>query len=181
MKVFAAQMDMPVLTNSHLNRDATRIVEEGQQKNYPTDVTMKLGKSNTGESLLMIDNLDCGIILNLDFDSDNNKYMVFNLIKMRDKTQRKYIAQPFVDPIGIRMVEDVNGEPAFKESLHMNPDVPRFVSVRTSSSNVLSTMNNIVGANPPQDNTFSKDPRYIPLPEEENDEDEIPTVEYKKE
>ena len=181
MKGFAAQMDIPVLTNSHLNRDATRIVEEGQQKNYPTDVTMKLGKSNTGESLLMIDNLDCGIILNLDFDSDNNKYMVFNLIKMRDKTQRKYIAQPFVDPIGIRMIEDINGEPAFKESLHMNPEVPRLVSVRTSSSNVLSNINNIVGANPPQDNTFSTDPRYIPIPEEENDEDEIPMVEYKKE
>ena len=94
-KVFAADRDIPVITNSHLNREAARVIEEEGAKSVKSDVTMKLGKQNAGESLLMMDNIDCAIIINKDFDEDSNMHMVFKIIKMRDKTEREYIAQPF--------------------------------------------------------------------------------------
>jgi hypothetical protein len=113
-KVFASLKDIPVISVCHLNRDAAKIVEEGKSKTSPTDITMKLGKSNVGESLLMMDNIDCAIIINQEFDKDNNLYMVYNLIKMRDKTSRTYIAQPFMYGSTIRMVEDVGGVQCLK-------------------------------------------------------------------
>ena len=71
-KVFAADRDIPVITNSHLNRDAARVIEEEGARTVKTDVTMKLGKQNAGESLLMMDNIDCAIIINKDFDEEGN-------------------------------------------------------------------------------------------------------------
>lgn len=179
-KVFAAEKDIPIITNCHLNRDAARIIEEGNTKSSPSDITMKLGKSNVGESLLMMDNIDCAIIINLDFDEENNKYMVYSLIKMRDKTERTYIAQPFLYGSGIRMVEDVGGIPMFKEHLHMNNDIQRMSSIRTSSANVMGNINNIMSSNDSMNNsTFSNTGIYaFETPIEDNNEvdDEIPQI-----
>ena len=141
-KVFAAEKDIPVITNSHLNRDASRIVEEDstKSKDKKTDITMKLGKSNAGESLLMIDNLDGAFIINPDYDDEGNKHMVFKSIKSRIKEGRSYIVQPFAYGSPIRLVEDVGGVPQFKESLHINQNIQnRFGVVKTSSTNVISS------------------------------------------
>ena len=147
LKVFAAYKDIPVLTNCHLNRDAAKTIEDGNAKSTPTDITMKLGKSNVGESLLMMDNIDCAIIINLDFDENNNTYMVFSLIKMRDKTERTYIAQPFMYGSRIRLIEDVGGVPVFRERLHVRELNRPNNSIRTSSSSIMSNMGNIVAPN----------------------------------
>lgn len=157
LKVFAAYKDIPVITDCHLNRDAAKIIEEGNAKSSPTDITMKLGKSNVGESLLMLDNIDCAIIINIDFDEDNNKYMVFSSIKMRDKRaveRRTYIAQPFMYGSGIRMVEDVGSVPMFRERLHQRELNKSNNFIRTSSSNIMSNISNLL---PPstQQNTFA--------------------------
>ena len=78
-----------------------------------------LGKSNIGESLLMLDNVDLGIILNREFDSEGNEYMVFKNIKERVKTYRDYICQPFHKDNGIKLIEDYYSPmPVFKESLY---------------------------------------------------------------
>ncbi len=139
-KVFAAEKDIPVITNSHLNRDASRIVEENSTKSTKSDITMKLGKSNAGESLLMIDNLDCAFIINPDYDDEGNKHMVFKSIKARIKEGRTYIVQPFAYGSPIRLIEDVGGEPQFKESLHINRDMSnRYNNVKTSSTNVINS------------------------------------------
>lgn len=181
-KVFAAEKDIPVITNCHLNRDAAKIIEEGNAKSSPTDITMKLGKSNVGESLLMMDNIDCAIIINLDFDEDNNKYMVFSLIKMRDKTDRTYIAQPFVYGSSIKMVEDVGGIPMFKEYLHQNHiNNNRQSSIRASSTNVMSNINNIVSSNAPSNmnSAFSNIGMYsfeTPVGVDEEPEEEMPKL-----
>lgn len=172
-KVFAAEKDIPVITNCHLNRDAARIIEEGNSKSSPTDITMKLGKSNVGESLLMMDNIDCAIIINLDFDEDGNKYMVYSLIKMRDKTERTYIAQPFMYGSGIRMVEDVGGIPMFKEHLHMNKEIQRNSSIRTTSANVMNNINNVMSSNIPQSSTFANDAYSLDQFEDEEDSIEL--------
>lgn len=156
-KSFAVEKDIPFITVSHLNREAARTVEQDKARATPTDITMQLGMSNTGESFLMLDNLDLGIIINLDYDDEGNKYMVFNLTKKRVKTDLTYIAQPFVYGSGIRLLEDLDTPPMYKTYLHMNKMINgRQPSVRTTSSNVLSTINDIISTGTSKkDNTFS--------------------------
>lgn len=176
-KVFAADRDIPVITNSHLNRDAARIIEEDGAKASRSDVTMKLGKANAGESLLMLDNLDGAIIINLDFDEDNNKYMAFKKAKMREKTDRDYILQPFVYGSGIRLVEDLYGEPMFKEYLHMNHEINRMNNVRTTSANVMNNINNVMMNNQNQNSAFGNmNTKYLI----ESEFEEIPKDEFKR-
>ena len=143
-KVFAAEKDIPVISNTHLNRDAARIIEDAARK-ANQDTGKLLGKSNIGESMLMIDNLDCGIIITLDFDKEENRYMTFNLIKMRDKTERTYIAQPFDQGSTIRLMEDVGGIPQFKESIHTAPEFnnrPNTIIKMTGASSMMNNMDN---------------------------------------
>ena len=143
-KVFAAYKDIPVITNSHLNRDAARILEDAARKSNQ-DAGKLLGKSNIGESMLMIDNLDCGIIITLDFDKEENRYMTFNLIKMRDKTARLYIAQPFVPGSTIRLMEDMGGIPQFKESIHTAPELKKSSIVKLSgASTMMEDINDVI-------------------------------------
>lgn len=164
MKVFAAEKDIPVISVSHLNREASKIMEDGAAKGATTDLTLKMGKSNVGESLLMIDNLDCGIIINLDFDQDGNRYLCYNLIKMRDKPMRTYIAQPFVYGSTIKLVEDVGTIPAFKESLHMLPQIQRNASIRTNSASTVMNINSIINDSDDElDNAFSNASMYYDL------------------
>lgn len=115
-KVFATLRDIPVITNSHLNRDASKIIDNAALKNK-IDITRELGKDNIGESLLMIDNLDMGIIINKEHDRDGNLYMVFKAIKTRYKTDIAYIAHPFEKDSTIKLVEDVGGVPLYKTEL----------------------------------------------------------------
>lgn len=143
-KVFAAYKDIPVITNSHLNRDAARILEDAARKSNQ-DAGKLLGKSNIGESMLMIDNLDCGIIITLDFDKEENRYMTFNLIKMRDKTARLYIAQPFVPGSTIRLMEDMGGIPQFKESIHTAPELKKSNIIKLSgASTMMEDINDVI-------------------------------------
>ena len=147
-KVFAAFKDIPVITNSHLNRDAARILEDAARKSNQ-DAGKLLGKSNIGESMLMIDNLDCGIIIALDFDREENRYMSFNLIKMRDKTDRLYIAQPFLPNSKIRLVEDVGGIPQFKETIHGNQDIKRSNTIiKISGASNLNNIDDLIDTTP---------------------------------
>ena len=137
-KVFAADKDIPMITVSHLNREATKILEEAMKKGNQDNGKL-IGRSTIGESLLMVDNLDCGITLTKDWDRDGNCYMTFNRIKMRDKgSTRDYIAQPFLPGSEIRLIEDVGGIPQFKESIH-NLELRPTTSIRMSGASSLST------------------------------------------
>lgn len=154
-KVFAAEKDIPLITVSHLNREATRILEESARKGNQDNGRL-IGKSNTGESLLMIDNLDCGITITKDYDKDGLCYMTFHRIKMRDKgSVRDYIAQPFLPDNPIRLVEDLGGVPQFKDSLH-NVELPGSVNntrVRMSGAAGIIQQNDILGVIDTSDNT----------------------------
>ena len=153
-KVFAAYKDIPVITNSHLNRDAAKILEDAARK-ANQDAGKLLGKSNIGESMLMIDNLDCAIIITLDFDKDGNRHMTFNLIKMRDKTDRTYIAQPFVPQSTIRLMEDFGGIPQFKESIHTAPELKRNTVIKISGASSLDDVIDISDDERTTHNAFS--------------------------
>ena len=130
MKVFAAIKDIPVITVSHLNRDAAKTIDAGSSGNK-ADLTRMLGKANVGESLLMLDNIDYGFIINIEYDKEDIKYIVFKRIKVREKaTPRDYIAYPFVYNNGAKIIEDYGlAIPVFKESLHnqMNVEIKHSV------------------------------------------------------
>ena len=119
LKVFAIEKDIPVLSNSHLNREAMRIIDNNNTAmNIKADITRMVGRSTIGESTLMLDNLDMGIIINKEWDRDGNAYMIFSVIKKRVKNIRDYVAQPFVQGSEIRLVEDINQSiPQFKDTL----------------------------------------------------------------
>ena len=161
MKVFAADKDIPVITNSHLNRDAARIIEESERK-ANQDIGKLLGKSNIGESMLMIDNLDCAMIITLDYDQDGNKYMAFNMVKMRTKTNRTYIAQPFYQNSNIRLVEDFGGIPQFKETIHGNAELKRNTILKVSGSNSLmsNTIDDVIDERVESENAFANKQLY---------------------
>ena len=160
-KVFAAEKDIPVITNSHLNRDAARIIEDSERK-ANQDIGKLLGKSNIGESMLMIDNLDCAMIITLDYDSDGNRYMAFNMVKMRTKTNRTYIAQPFYQNSTIRLVEDFGGIPQFKETIHGNADLKRNTILKVSGSNSLmsNTIDDVIDERVESENVFANKQLY---------------------
>ena len=159
MKSFAAIKDIPVITCSHLNRDASRTLEELERKKNQ-DTGKALGKSNIGESMLMIDNLDFGIIITLDYDKEDRLYMAFNAVKTRAKTQRTYIVQPFIPGNTMRLVEDVGGIPQFKESIHTQLDMNRMGSsvIKISGASSMAESMNTLSKNQDidEENTFTK-------------------------
>ena len=75
-KTFAMLKDIPVISNSHLNREGARVIDANAGKSK-ADLTRLLGKSNIGESLLMLDNVDYACIINYEYDNEGHKYMVF--------------------------------------------------------------------------------------------------------
>jgi hypothetical protein len=121
-KTYASIKDIPVISNSHLNRDGAKTLDSASQGNK-ADLTRMLGRANIGESMLMLDNLDGGYIINVEYDSNGNKYMVFSAIKSRVKAGRSYICQPFVNGNGAKLVEDFDSPvPVFKDSLRNGAD-----------------------------------------------------------
>ena len=119
----------------------------------------------------MIDNLDFGIIITLDYDKDERLYMAFNAVKTRAKTDRTYIVQPFVPGNTMRLVEDYGGIPQFKDSLHTAIDLNRGASsiVKISgASSMTESMNlSVSGDMIDSDNTFAKKSYVIDEEEKE--------------
>lgn len=159
-KTFAAEKDIPVISNFHLNREAMRAVETYSKRATHMDVTQKLGKSNVSESVMILNNSDCSIIINKDYDNEGQVYMGFNLIKMRDKTNVFYFAQPFAYGGEIKLIEDVNGPAMFKTTVHGSESTPKIANVRTSSANALNSINTITQNNEPIDTSFYDNKHY---------------------
>lgn len=154
MKTFAIIKDIPVITDSHLNREGAKVIDQASTRST-MDLTRMLGKSNIGESLLMLDNIDLGIILNKEYDSDGNEYMVFKNIKERVKTFRSYICQPFHKDNPIKLVEDFYSPvPVFKESLYN--ESKNQLNTKYHNENVKNNMynNNIITIDDDEQNLF---------------------------
>lgn len=124
-KTFAILKDIPVITVSHLNRDAAKIIDSAPTRSNK-DLTRLLGKSNIGESLLMLDNVDYAGILHVEYDNENNKYMTWKNIKKRIGCIRDYICQPFSSENDLKLIEDLYAPaPVFKETLYAQPELDR--------------------------------------------------------
>lgn len=164
-KTFAMLKDIPVITNSHLNREGARVIEANSGKSK-ADLTRMLGKSNIGESLLMLDNVDYACIINYEYDSQGQKYMVFKEIKTRVRTFRDYIAQPFDLNNEIKLVEDFYSPvPVFKETLY---EVPKLNTGVPSMSSNNSRYVNEIPVDDEDENIYKYSTRYSSSLNKEN-------------
>lgn len=170
LKTFAMIKDIPVITNSHLNRDGARTIDANATKSK-ADLTRLLGKSNIGESMLMLDNIDYACIINKEYDNENRPYMVFKEVKTRIKTFRDYICQPFDINNDIKLVEDYYSPiPVFKDSLYsapvINTPVNKTPNVSTNNSRY---MTNIPVSDDEDDNIYEFSTRYSSSKEEKKE------------
>lgn len=123
-KTFAMVKKIPVITASQLNRDAANKIDNGRIKNK-SDLVNMLTRSNIGESIRVIENLDGAFVIAPEANFANHKYMGFKLIKHRYeiKTKQLSIFQPFYDNAEIAMVEDIHmPKQAFRTSLMKEDD-----------------------------------------------------------
>ncbi|MDD3122080.1 MAG: hypothetical protein PHC62_01030 [Candidatus Izemoplasmatales bacterium] len=121
-KTFAMLKDIPLITVSHINRDGAKVID-GSATSTKADLTKMLGKAFIGESMLMLDNVDFGGILNLEYDQNGFKYMVFKGIKYRIAHELEYVCQPFSPENDVKLIEDFYGNPVYKETLSTVPQL----------------------------------------------------------
>lgn len=142
--VIAKNRKIPVVTASQLNREAMKILENCQLNNR-ADIAKQLGSSNVGESQLMIENADCVVIVNKEYnDSAKKNFLTFKLVASRyHETDDIYFAHPFQENNGMKLQEDLH----YTKSLSIN-----------SISDVLTSFNpNDIGSSDPNSpNIFSK-------------------------
>lgn len=81
-KIFATLKNIPVITASQLNRDATAHIDEARGKNK-ADLVRLLGRSNVGESNLILENSDWIALIAPEYDRDGNKYLGIQRVKSR--------------------------------------------------------------------------------------------------
>ena len=172
-KTFAIDKSIPVLTVTHLNREATRVLEEEAKKGN-RDTGRLVGAHNIGESMLLIDNVDCNINITKDRDKDGALYLCFNSTKMRDDSTINYICQPFAVGSKIRLLEDIGGPPQYKESIHMAPEIKRSPALATSSATLYAFDNVLDSSEDKKDNPF--DNNAYALDSKENIEDNIDDI-----
>lgn len=81
-KTFATLKNIPVITASQLNRTATSSIDEARIKNK-ADLVRLIGRSNVGESNLIIENSDWIALIAPEYDKDGNKYLGVQRVKSR--------------------------------------------------------------------------------------------------
>ena len=110
--------DIPVISASQLNRDATSRIDEGRQKNK-ADLLRLIGRSNIGESMLMLDNADGSFIIAPEMSVEGYKFLGIQTIKTRYRSvKRSHIYQPYSPDCAIKLLEDdMLAEPLFKDTL----------------------------------------------------------------
>lgn len=81
-KTFATLKNIPVITASQLNRTATNSVDEARIKNK-VDLVRLIGRSNVGESNLILENSDWIALIAPEYDKDGNKHLGIQRVKSR--------------------------------------------------------------------------------------------------
>lgn len=144
MKTVAILKQIPVFSIAHLNRDAAKITDENITGNK-VDLTRLLGRSNIGESMLMIDNSDAVVIIGEEFDSEGNRYIAFNLIKLRyAEMVLKFICYPYDSHNKIKIqTDDHLPIPIFRETMRPDNGLANMVNgspMKSSSYNNISML-----------------------------------------
>lgn len=121
LKVFASTKDVAIITASQLNRDATQHIDESRKANK-NDLVRMLGRSQIGESMLILENLDGAFIIAPEWTPEGHKYLGIQRIKKRYKaSDMGYLYYPYQGEI--KLVEDFNAlAPVYKTTMK---DIPQ--------------------------------------------------------
>ena len=106
-KVFATLQNIPVITASQLNRDAASKVDAAKAKSR-ADLVRVIGRSNVGESNLILENADWVCLIAPTVDTSGTKYLGLSRVKSRVK-----ISSP-----SVLYLEYNKGTIKFKEDLY---------------------------------------------------------------
>ena len=150
-KIFAALKQIPVVTASQLNRDASKHIDDGRKQNK-SDLVRMLGRSNISESILILNNTDGAFVLAPEKDYNGNQWIGWQRIKKRfDATDQTYYYIPCY-PNTLTMVEDIGQIPVSKTTL-------KDENMSTYESNMASKY----GTNPIRSiSDFENDDVFIP-------------------
>ena len=92
MKTIASDMDIPIITAGQLNREANKKVDEAREKGV-LNLLPCIDRSNLGESMLILNNLDGAFIIAPSSISKlGEKYLSIKLVKHR--------YEPYTKPLG---------------------------------------------------------------------------------
>lgn len=119
-KVFASTKDLVVITASQLNRDATQHIDESRKTNK-SDLVRMLGRSQIGESMLILENLDGAFLIAPEWTPEGQKFLGFQRIKKRYKaSELAYLYYPYCSEI--KLTEDLNAlQPVYKTTMKNMP------------------------------------------------------------
>ena len=133
---YAVLMDVPIITLTHLNRDAASKIDEACRNNQ-SDLIKLVGRSNIGESLLMMDNCDGFFLMSKEFDKQGNKYMGVSRVKERYKcTNNSIMFFPYTNPTSIKLLEDKGTDFVAHKTTLLEINTPVRTEVDTSSKNM---------------------------------------------
>lgn len=105
--VIAKTRNIPVISAGQLNREAYRILETSLEKGK-SNIGKNLNASHIGESALMQENTDYGVIVNKE-EFEGVEYLTFKLIASRAKKPSiTYFAHPFEKDNGLRLMDDIH-------------------------------------------------------------------------
>lgn len=134
-KVFAQVKDIPVISVSQLNRDASKRIDDGRQSNK-MDLVRALGRSNISESMLVLNNIDCGFMITPEYSSAGEKFLGIQRVKIRYKASDLDVMYlPFSNNSTIKLLEDFGKTPIYKTTLRNGPAMigsePKFEDLPT--------------------------------------------------
>ena len=157
-KVFAQLKDIPVISVSQLNRDASKRIDDGRQSSK-TDLVRALGRSNISESMLILNNIDAGFMITPEYTGTGDKYLGILRVKIRYNAGNVDVMHlPFSRNSGIKLIEDLGMDPVYKLTLRENPggiaptgyQIPELETIQTDtmnnsifSANVVNSSNSI--------------------------------------
>lgn len=145
-KVFAQFKDIPVISVSQLNRDASKKIDDGRQSSK-TDLVRALGRSNISESMLVLNNIDGGFMIAPEYTSSGDKYLGILRVKIRYSAGNNNVMYlPFSRNNTIKLLEDFGSTPLYKLTLRTSPNgigvtpsyqntIPDLDTVQTSNIN----------------------------------------------
>ena len=90
-KIFAALKQIPVVTASQLNRDASKHIDDGRKQNK-SDLVRMLGRSNISESILILNNTDGAFVLAPEKDYNGNQWIGWQRIKKRRPRKNNWLS-----------------------------------------------------------------------------------------
>lgn len=120
-KTFAQAKDIPVISVSQLNRDASKRIDDGRQTSK-NDLVRTLGRSNISESMLVLNNIDAGFMITPEYTNGGEKFLGVQRVKIRyNAGDLETIYMPFSKNNGIKLLEDFGREPVYKTTLKAPP------------------------------------------------------------